>query len=129
MNENEDFLSDYMVKINKPGVAYCLYCNIDIVYGSSGKRNLRKHVQRNEKHAEQCKICVTNMALPLTFFEPTDSTTKEKKMFTAITSMINACVLKGRLFNHSLLSVLMIGSPLWRHICCHSFVNTICGYL
>ena len=77
-SENEDFLSDYIVKINKPGAAYCLYCNIDIAYGSSGKRNLRKHAQRNEKHAEQRKIRVTNMALPLLFFEPTDSTIQEK---------------------------------------------------
>ena len=52
LNENEDFLSGYIVKINKPGVAYCFCCNIDIVYGSSGKRNLCKHAQRNEKHAE-----------------------------------------------------------------------------
>ena len=49
LSESEDFLSDYIVKINKPGVAYSLYCNIDIVYGSLGKRNLRKHAQRNEK--------------------------------------------------------------------------------
>ena len=78
LSESEDFLSDYIVKINKPGVAYSLYCNIGIVYGSSGKRNLRKHAQRNEKHAEQRKIRVTNMALPLSFFEPIDSTTQEK---------------------------------------------------
>ena len=25
-SENEDFLSDYIVKINKPGVVYCLHC-------------------------------------------------------------------------------------------------------
>ena len=68
LSENEDFLSDYIVKINKPGVGFCLYCTIDIVYGSSGKRNLCKHAQRNEKHAKQCKICVTNMALSLSFF-------------------------------------------------------------
>ena len=37
-SENEDFLSDYIVKINKPGVAYYLYWNIDIVYGSSVKK-------------------------------------------------------------------------------------------
>ena len=48
------------------------------MYGSSGKRNLRKHAQRNEKYTEQPKIRVTNMALPLPFFEPTDSTTQEK---------------------------------------------------
>ena len=61
LSENEDFLSDYFVKINKLCVAYCLYCNVDIVYGSSGKRNLLKYAQRNEKHAERRKIRVTSM--------------------------------------------------------------------
>ena len=78
LTERKDFLSDYIVKINKSGVAYCLYCNINIMYGSSGKRNLCKHAQRNEKHAEQRKIRVTNVALPLSFFEPSDSMTQEK---------------------------------------------------
>ena len=77
LSKNEDFLSDYIVKINKLGVVYCLYYNIDIAYASLGKRNLRKHAQKNEKHAEQCKICVTNMVLPLSFFEATDGTTQE----------------------------------------------------
>ena len=76
LNENEDFLLDYIVKINKPGVGFCLYCNIDIVYDSSGKRNLCKHAQRNEKHAKQHKIRVTNMPLPLSFFEPNDNMTQ-----------------------------------------------------
>ena len=47
LSENEDFLLDYIVKINKPGVAYYLYWNIDVMYGSSVKKNLRKHAQRN----------------------------------------------------------------------------------
>ena len=78
LTERKDFLSDYIVKINKSGVAYCLYCNIDIMYSSSGKINLCKHAQRNEKHAEQRKIRVTNVAMPLSFFESSDSMTKEK---------------------------------------------------
>ena len=35
-----DFLSDYIVKINKPGQAYCLYCSVTTVYSYSGKQNL-----------------------------------------------------------------------------------------
>ena len=38
LSENKDFLLDYVLKINKPGVVYCLYCDIDIVYGSLGKK-------------------------------------------------------------------------------------------
>ena len=48
LSENEDFLSDYIMKISKPGVACCLYCNIDIVCGSSGKKifvNMLKEVK------------------------------------------------------------------------------------
>ena len=65
LSRNEDFLSAYIVKINMSVVAYCLYCNIDIVCGTSGKRILRKHAQRREKHAKQRKIHVTSMALSL----------------------------------------------------------------
>ena len=36
-SEHSDCLSDYIVKINKPGQAYCLYCSVPKVYGSSGK--------------------------------------------------------------------------------------------
>ena len=36
-SEHSNFLSDYIVKINKPGQAYCLYCSVLIVYGSFGK--------------------------------------------------------------------------------------------
>ena len=49
-SKHSDFLSDYIVKINKPGQAYCFYCSIPIVYGSSGKRNLRKHAKGNKFH-------------------------------------------------------------------------------
>lgn len=52
LNENEDFLSGYIVKINKPGVAYCFCCNIDIVYGSSGKEifvNMLKEMKNMPK--------------------------------------------------------------------------------
>ena len=35
-----DFLCDYIVKINKPGQAYCLYCSVATVYSYSGKQNL-----------------------------------------------------------------------------------------
>ena len=51
-SEHSDFLSDYIVKINKPGQAYCLYCSVPKVYGSSGKRSLRKHAKRNKFHVK-----------------------------------------------------------------------------
>ena len=48
LSENKNFLLDYVVKISKPGVAYCLCCNIDIAYGSSDEINLCTHAQRNK---------------------------------------------------------------------------------
>ena len=51
-SEHSNFLSDYIVKINKPGQAYCLYCSVPKVYGSSGKRSLRKHAKRNKFHVK-----------------------------------------------------------------------------
>ena len=71
--DQEDFLSNYIVKISKPGIAYCVYCDVDIVSGSSGKRNLKKHAQMNDKHAQQRQIRATNMSLPKAFFERNDS--------------------------------------------------------
>ena len=48
---NGDFLSDYIKKIDQPGVALCSWCNDTIVYGSSGKKRLHLHSKLNkEKH-------------------------------------------------------------------------------
>ena len=77
-SDQEDFLSDYIVKISKPGVVCCVYCDVDIVYGSSGKPNLKKHAQRNDKHAQQRQIRATNTSLPKAFFEPNDSQSLEQ---------------------------------------------------
>ena len=63
-SEHSDFLSDYIVKINKPGQAYYLYFSVPIVYRSSGKRNLRKHAKGNEFHSQQRQIRETNTAIP-----------------------------------------------------------------
>jgi hypothetical protein len=40
-DENGDFLSDYVRKINQPGRAFCTWCNDTLKYGSSGKRDLK----------------------------------------------------------------------------------------
>ena len=46
LNCYKDCLSDYIVKIKKPGFAYCFYCNVPVFYGSSGNRNLGKYTTR-----------------------------------------------------------------------------------
>lgn len=35
-------------KINKPGCCYCTICDINIIYGSSGKKALQKHANRQD---------------------------------------------------------------------------------
>ena len=36
---SQDFLSDYIVKIDKDGSAFCLWCETEVSYGGNGKRN------------------------------------------------------------------------------------------
>ena len=69
-SEHSNFLSDYIVKINKPGQAYCLYCSVLIVYGSLGKRNPQKHAKGNKFHGQQHQTRKTNTAIPVSYLEP-----------------------------------------------------------
>ena len=68
-------MSDYIVKIDKPGYAFCTYCSVAISYGSAGKKNLRKHAENNFKHKETRDLRQTNTALPLSYLEPSKSST------------------------------------------------------
>ena len=43
------FLSDYMRKINKKGIAFCNLCQCKINYGNGGKRDILRHSQK-KKH-------------------------------------------------------------------------------
>ena len=110
LSDKGDFLSDYTVKINKPGAAYCLYCSIDIVYGSSGKRNLRKHALNDVKHAEQRGIQTTNMTLLKVFFEHNDDQSLKQTCslpYVAPSNVHNNIyVQRERLWNQNLLLAL-----------------------
>ena len=55
---NGDFLSDYVRKINQPGRALCIWCNDQLKYAASGKRDLKCHAKsgrhlkiRNERRS------------------------------------------------------------------------------
>ena len=43
---NNNFLSDYCVKIDKSGYAWYIWCNKQIIYGSGGKKDLMKIVPK-----------------------------------------------------------------------------------
>ena len=51
---NDDYLSDYVRKIDQPGVAICTWCKELLHYGSSGKKRLKLHaIQNKEKHQKK----------------------------------------------------------------------------
>eukprot|EP00111_Clytia_hemisphaerica_P013916 TCONS_00040959-protein len=77
LGPHKDFLSDYIVKINKPGYAYCTYCKTPISYGSAGKNNLRKHAQTKEKHKKEREVRVSNTSLPVSYYEPVTNTDQQ----------------------------------------------------
>ena len=48
---NDDYLSDYVRKIDQPRVAICTWCIELLHYGSSVKKRLKLHaIQNKEKH-------------------------------------------------------------------------------
>ena len=48
---NDDYLSDYVRKIDQPRVAICTWCKELLHYGSSAKKRLKLHaIQDKEKH-------------------------------------------------------------------------------
>ena len=44
---NGDFILDYIRKIDASGLAFCIYCNKPVSYGSSGKKDILAHARRH----------------------------------------------------------------------------------
>ena len=65
---NNDFLSEYHVKIDKSVYAWCTWCNEQSVYGSGGKKDLMKHCTK-KKHLEHLNTRKENTALPASWLE------------------------------------------------------------
>ena len=51
---NGDYLSQYVKKIDQPGIALCTWCPKQITYGSSGKKAILKHAE-TENHLHSRK--------------------------------------------------------------------------
>lgn len=63
---NGDFLSDYLRKPNLCGQAKCIYCNIHINHGASGKQVIHTHA-KSKRHL-RCRLAViSNQQLPASF--------------------------------------------------------------
>ena len=64
-DENGDYLSSYVRKINVSGSAFCIYCNKPLVYGNTGKKDLLKHAMKSTEHLSSKKNLLSTTLLPL----------------------------------------------------------------
>ena len=67
---NGDYLSDYMRKIDACGLAFCIYCNKTLSYGSTGKSDLFKHAKSSPKHLPNKVNYLKTTTLPQSWIEP-----------------------------------------------------------
>lgn len=65
---NDNFLSEYCVKIDKSAYAWCTWCNEQIVYGIGEEKDLMKHCTK-KKHLEHLNTRKENTALPASWLE------------------------------------------------------------
>ena len=64
-DENGDYLSSYVWKINVSGSAFCICCNKPLVYGNIGKKDLLKHATKSTEHLSSKKNYLSVTLLPL----------------------------------------------------------------
>ena len=70
-DENGDYSSPYVRKINVSGSAFCVYCNKPLVYGNKGKEDLLKHATKSAEHLSSKKSYLYTTVLPLHWRKPT----------------------------------------------------------
>ena len=76
-DENGDYLSSYVRKINVSGSAFCIYCNKPLVYGNTGKKDLLKHATKSTEHLSSKKNYLSITLLPLHWRKPTIDSSSE----------------------------------------------------
>ena len=63
---NGDYLSDFVRKLSKPGLAFCVFCDQRLDYSKKGKCHLKRHAE-SEGH-KRCRNAVkSTQALPAVF--------------------------------------------------------------
>ena len=72
---NEDFILDYIIKIDASGLAFCIYCNKPVTYGSSGKKDILAHARKSPNHLPNKNDYHQSTPLPLSWSQP--SSTRE----------------------------------------------------
>ena len=76
-DENGDYLSTYVRKINLSGSAFCIYCNKPLVYVNTGKKDLLKHATKSTEHLSSKKNYLSATLLPLHWRKPTIDSSSE----------------------------------------------------
>ncbi|KAK3772723.1 hypothetical protein RRG08_013416 [Elysia crispata] len=59
-------MSEYIRKVNEPGIAFCITCKERLKYGSSGKKLLQDHA-KNKNHIKGQKALKLTQSLPAAF--------------------------------------------------------------
>ena len=71
---NGDYLSSYVRKISVSISAFCIYYSKPLVYGSTGKKDLFKHVKNSDHLSEKSSLATA--VLPHNWRKPSDKSNK-----------------------------------------------------
>ena len=74
-DKNGMFLSEWVRKLDGPGVALCNICNSILKYGSAGKSAFLRHVENSKDHNARVSATKNNTTLPLSYQIPGDGPT------------------------------------------------------
>ena len=75
---NGDFILDYIRKMDASGLAFCIYCNKPVSYGSSGKKDILAHARKSPNHFRNKKDYHQSTCLPLPWSQPSSTTELHK---------------------------------------------------
>ena len=63
----KQFLSDYIVKIDVNGQAFCKYCKCTVSYGSGGKAHIVGHATKHPEHKKYLDSLKNSSQLPVAY--------------------------------------------------------------
>ena len=84
-DENGDYLSSYVTKINVSSSAFCIYCNKTSVYGNTSNKDLLNHVKKSTEHLSSKKNYLSPTLLPLHLRKPKIGSLSEISTCTPLT--------------------------------------------
>ena len=69
---------DYIRKRDASGLAFCIYCNKPVSYGSSGKKDILAHARKSPNHLRNKKDYHQSTRLTLSWSQPSSTTELHK---------------------------------------------------